>query len=123
MRPYIICHMATSIDGRLHPSRFTTAASGTSSEVLAQSHQRYMRLQTVVPPRKLHKVSFVAPQLDDARAAVVVHELYASCFEGCNNGGDVVLHAFDSAIACLHPPQGWRRDIRDLGKLHLPDAN
>jgi riboflavin biosynthesis pyrimidine reductase len=27
MRPYIICHMGTSIDGRLHPSRFTRAAS------------------------------------------------------------------------------------------------
>ncbi len=39
MRPYIICHMATSIDGRLHPSRFTTAASGTSSEVLARHYE------------------------------------------------------------------------------------
>lgn len=28
MRPKIICHMVTSIDGRLHPSRFTSPASG-----------------------------------------------------------------------------------------------
>lgn len=28
MRPRIICHMVTSIDGRLHPSRFTVPASG-----------------------------------------------------------------------------------------------
>jgi riboflavin biosynthesis pyrimidine reductase len=34
MRPFIICHMGTSIDGRLHPSRFTTAAEGISAEVL-----------------------------------------------------------------------------------------
>ena len=27
MRPTIICHMSTSIDGRLHPSRFTRAAN------------------------------------------------------------------------------------------------
>lgn len=34
MRPYIICHMGTSIDGRLHPSRFTRAAKGVSAEAL-----------------------------------------------------------------------------------------
>jgi riboflavin biosynthesis pyrimidine reductase len=34
MRPHIICHMGTSIDGRLHPSRFTTAAAGTSPSTL-----------------------------------------------------------------------------------------
>lgn len=30
MRPYIICHMGTSIDGRLHPSRFTAPVAGTA---------------------------------------------------------------------------------------------
>jgi 5-amino-6-(5-phosphoribosylamino)uracil reductase len=39
MRPFIICHMATSIDGRLHPSRFTTAAAGTSATVLAGHYE------------------------------------------------------------------------------------
>jgi riboflavin biosynthesis pyrimidine reductase len=34
MRPYIICHMGTSIDGRLHPSRFTRPAAGVSAEAL-----------------------------------------------------------------------------------------
>lgn len=28
MRPKIICHMVSSIDGRLHPSRFTLPAAG-----------------------------------------------------------------------------------------------
>ncbi len=28
MRPKIICHMVTSIDGKLHPSRFTGPAAG-----------------------------------------------------------------------------------------------
>lgn len=34
MRPYIICHMTTSIDGRLHPSRFTVPAEGIARETL-----------------------------------------------------------------------------------------
>src|SRR5215217_5379732 len=34
MCPYIICHMVTSIDGRLHPSRFTVLAAGIPAEVL-----------------------------------------------------------------------------------------
>ncbi|MEJ0076163.1 MAG: dihydrofolate reductase family protein [Alphaproteobacteria bacterium] len=34
MRPHIICHMTTSIDGRLHPSRFTVPAEGIARETL-----------------------------------------------------------------------------------------
>jgi len=34
MRPYIIFHMTTSIDGRLHPSRFTVPAEGISRDTL-----------------------------------------------------------------------------------------
>lgn len=33
-RPYIICHMTSSIDGKLHPSRFTVPAAGISPQVL-----------------------------------------------------------------------------------------
>jgi riboflavin biosynthesis pyrimidine reductase len=40
MRPYIICHMGTSIDGRLHPSRFTRAAAGISQDVLRGHYER-----------------------------------------------------------------------------------
>ena len=40
MRPYIICHMGTSIDGRLHPSRFTAAAAGVSASVLRGHYER-----------------------------------------------------------------------------------
>src|SRR5690349_6869671 len=40
MRPYIICHMNTSIDGRLHPSRFTSAAAGISSTVLRGHYEK-----------------------------------------------------------------------------------
>src|SRR5215475_3433970 len=40
MRPFIICHMGTSIDGRLHPSRFTSIAAGVSSEVLLGHYER-----------------------------------------------------------------------------------
>lgn len=40
MRPYIICHMGTSIDGRLHPSRFTRAAEGISQDALRGHYER-----------------------------------------------------------------------------------
>lgn len=40
MRPYIICHMGTSIDGRLHPSRFTLPAQGISRDVLRGHYER-----------------------------------------------------------------------------------
>jgi riboflavin biosynthesis pyrimidine reductase len=40
MLPTIICHMSTSIDGRLHPSRFTSAATGVSSEVLRGHYEK-----------------------------------------------------------------------------------
>jgi 5-amino-6-(5-phosphoribosylamino)uracil reductase len=40
MRPYIICHMGTSIDGRLHPSRFTAPAAGTSLDVLRGHYEK-----------------------------------------------------------------------------------
>jgi riboflavin biosynthesis pyrimidine reductase len=40
MRPKIICHMVTSIDGRLHPSRFTAPASGIDAAVLRRHYDR-----------------------------------------------------------------------------------
>ncbi|MEH2513777.1 riboflavin biosynthesis pyrimidine reductase [Nitrobacteraceae bacterium AZCC 1564] len=40
MKPYIICHMSTSIDGRLHPSRFTSPAQGISAETLRGHYER-----------------------------------------------------------------------------------
>lgn len=32
MKPYVICHMVSSIDGRLHPSRWTASPDGSSSD-------------------------------------------------------------------------------------------
>jgi riboflavin biosynthesis pyrimidine reductase len=40
MRPYIICHMVTSIDGRLHPSRFTVPAADIPAEVLRGHYEQ-----------------------------------------------------------------------------------
>lgn len=39
MRPYVICHMGTSIDGRLHPSRFTKPADGISADALRSHYE------------------------------------------------------------------------------------
>ncbi|MDX3969213.1 MAG: dihydrofolate reductase family protein [Bradyrhizobium sp.] len=39
MRPFIVCHMATSIDGRLHPSRFTPPAKGVSADALRRHYE------------------------------------------------------------------------------------
>ncbi len=38
MRPKIICHMVSSIDGRLHPSRFTVPAAGVDKARLRQHY-------------------------------------------------------------------------------------
>ncbi len=38
MRPKIICHMVTSIDGKLHPSRFTGPAAGVDAGRLRQHY-------------------------------------------------------------------------------------
>src|SRR6202044_366455 len=40
MRPTIICHMGTSLDGGLHPSRFTRPAAGVSNDVLRGHYER-----------------------------------------------------------------------------------
>jgi riboflavin biosynthesis pyrimidine reductase len=39
MRPTIICHMGTSIDGGLHPSRFTRPAAGVPAEALRRHYE------------------------------------------------------------------------------------
>lgn len=39
MRPTIICHMGTSIDGRLHPSRFTKPAVGVQADILRSHYE------------------------------------------------------------------------------------
>ncbi|MFG1479109.1 RibD family protein [Xanthobacter sp. V4C-4] len=42
MRPHVICHMIASLDGSLHPSRFTTSPDGTRAEwssLYEQVHQ------------------------------------------------------------------------------------
>lgn len=43
MKPYVICHMLASLDGSLHPSRFTTSPDGSRedwSSVYERVHQR-----------------------------------------------------------------------------------
>lgn len=40
MRPTIICHMGSSLDGGLHPSKFTAPASGISRDVLRSHYER-----------------------------------------------------------------------------------
>jgi riboflavin biosynthesis pyrimidine reductase len=39
MRPTIICHMGTSLDGGLHPSRFTRPAAGVSVDALRRHYE------------------------------------------------------------------------------------
>jgi 5-amino-6-(5-phosphoribosylamino)uracil reductase len=39
MRPTIICHMGTSVDGGLHPSRFTRPAAGVSNDALLEHYE------------------------------------------------------------------------------------
>ena len=39
MRPTIVCHMGTSLDGGLHPSRFTRPAAGVSADALRGQYE------------------------------------------------------------------------------------
>src|ERR1700733_1199758 len=39
MRPTVICHMGTSLDGGLHPSRFTRPAAGVSVDALRRHYE------------------------------------------------------------------------------------
>jgi riboflavin biosynthesis pyrimidine reductase len=32
MKPYVVCHMVSSIDGKLHPSRYTASPDGTKAD-------------------------------------------------------------------------------------------
>src|SRR4051812_34298510 len=32
MKPYVVCHMVSSIDGKLHPSQFTASPDGTKAD-------------------------------------------------------------------------------------------
>lgn len=64
MRPKIICHIVTSIDGRLHPSRFTAPARGVDPALWRGHHDKAAKtfgaegwivgrttMQEIVPPR------------------------------------------------------------------------
>lgn len=43
MRPKITCHMATSLDGRLHPSRWSQAADGPMKDLVDRQYERLGR--------------------------------------------------------------------------------
>lgn len=44
MKPYVICHMICSLDGSLHPSRFTTSPDGSRSDWSALYEQVHQSL-------------------------------------------------------------------------------
>lgn len=39
MRPKIVCHMVSSIDGRLHPHRWTKPARGIDQDLVSQTYE------------------------------------------------------------------------------------
>lgn len=73
MRPFIICHMATSLDGRLHPSRFTSPASGISADVLRGHYEsvaeRFGAEGWIVGRKTMAEMSRAAPRTIDNAAA------------------------------------------------------
>ena len=79
MRPYIICHMGSSIDGRLHPSRFTSPAEGISRDVLRghyeRIHDRFAADGWIVGRRTMSEIAKGAerPMKDAAKVARKAH--------------------------------------------------
>jgi riboflavin biosynthesis pyrimidine reductase len=61
MKPHVSILMVTSIDGRLHPSRFTASPDGTRREGGAKTNGAFLAAQVVDELRVL-----VAPALDGA---------------------------------------------------------
>ena len=41
-RPYVICHMLVSLDGRIHPSRWTASPDGSRSD-WSEAYERIHR--------------------------------------------------------------------------------
>lgn len=104
MRPFIICHMATSIDGRLHPSRFTPAARGISAEVLRSHYEE------------------VAGQFN-AEGWIVGRKTMAEMAKGLQRATD------DAPMVAREPHIGDRRDrnlavaIDPSGRVHYGQDN
>jgi riboflavin biosynthesis pyrimidine reductase len=49
MKPYIICHMISSLDGGLHPSRWTKSADGSRSEWSSIYETWHKKLWRAIP--------------------------------------------------------------------------
>jgi riboflavin biosynthesis pyrimidine reductase len=85
LRPFIICHMETSIDGRLHPSRFTVAASGISAETLRghyeEVHERFGADGWIVGRKTMSEMSKGEERTVDA-APVTSREPFVARPEG-----------------------------------------
>ncbi|MFT9440622.1 MAG: RibD family protein [Acetobacter papayae] len=66
MRPYVICYMLTSLDGSLHPSRFTLSPDGTRadwSKVYEQVHKELDGDAWIVGRVTMAEISKVGPHV------------------------------------------------------------
>jgi riboflavin biosynthesis pyrimidine reductase len=45
MKPYVVCHMVSSIDGKLHPSQFTASPDGTKADWSAAYEEIHDKLK------------------------------------------------------------------------------
>jgi riboflavin biosynthesis pyrimidine reductase len=121
MKPHVTILMVTSIDGRLHPSRFTTSPDGTRSDWTAQYEQVHASLKANAwlvgrvtmaemsrtgphpPPgpwkveRPLHVASTDAPKF-----AIALDPSGKLHFQGANVGGDHVIVLLGRATPDSH---------------------
>lgn len=73
MKPYVICHMISSLDGRLHPSRWTVSPDGTRTQWSAAYQQVHEALEGdawIVGRVTMAEMTNAAPHPPAAQVAV-----------------------------------------------------
>lgn len=95
MRPLIIYHMVTSIDGRLHPSRFTSAATGISAEVLLGHYEEVARRfgadGWIVGRKTMSELIDARERPPDAVSADAVSAIIREPYLGDRNGRNLAI--------------------------------
>lgn len=134
MRPYIICHMGTSIDGRLHPSRFTRPASNISWDVLRghyeSVHERFEAdgwivgrktmaemakgsERRIAEPQKVPREAHVAEH-NDRKLAVAIDPLGRVHYGKDNVGGDHAVAVLGEQVS-----DAYLAELREDGVSYI----
>lgn len=145
MRPTVICHMITSLDGGLHPSRFTASADGDRADwyrAYEQIHQELEGDAWIVGRVTMAEMSKAAPH-PPARPSAVERRCHVAApgagsyavaldpsgklhFDGPDLGGDHVVVLLGPGVPDSHLAElaadGVSYVVSDAAEIDLPAA-